>query len=73
MEGYQILFDGTMNTVWSAPNYCYRYENMASILEIDEHYNTQFNIFSGSPENLEKKVIEHHMLDEFADSFDENN
>lgn len=46
MEGYLILFDGTINTVWSAPNYCYRYNNMASILEMDEHLNDYFNVFS---------------------------
>jgi serine/threonine-protein phosphatase PPG1 len=35
-EGYQVLFDGKLATVWSAPNYCGRYENLASILELDE-------------------------------------
>ncbi|CAI2372571.1 unnamed protein product [Moneuplotes crassus] len=54
MEGYLILFDGTMNTVWSAPNYCYRYGNLASINEIDEHLNDFFNVFSCSPENAEE-------------------
>lgn len=51
MEGYLSLFDATMNTVWSAPNYCYRYGNLASILEMDEHLNDFFNVYSCSPEN----------------------
>lgn len=34
-DGYQILFGGKLATVWSAPNYCHRYENLASILELD--------------------------------------
>ena len=44
-DGYQILFGGKIITVWSAPNYCYRFYNLASILEIDEFMNKNFNIF----------------------------
>jgi len=49
------LFGGKLATVWSAPNYCYRFENLASILELDENLNEYFNIFEDAPENKKKK------------------
>lgn len=66
MEGYQVLFNNMFATVWSAPNYCYRFgkikfnflENLASILELDENLNQNFNIFTDAPENQRKKETE---------------
>lgn len=54
MEGYQILFDNKLSTVWSAPNYCYRCGNLASVLEIGEapSLNRYFNIFDAAPDDL---------------------
>ncbi|KAH3900736.1 putative serine/threonine-protein kinase PPG1 SCDLUD_003741 [Saccharomycodes ludwigii] len=49
-EGYQIYFQGLLTTVWSAPNYCYRCGNKASILELYNKDDYFFNVFEESPE-----------------------
>jgi len=48
MDGYQTLWN-KLSTVWSAPNYCYRCGNIASICEVDEQLNRFFNTFSAAP------------------------
>jgi len=51
-EGYKYMFpDKNLVTVWSAPNYCYRCGNVASILELDENLNREFKIFNAVPDN----------------------
>ncbi|KAJ3226958.1 putative serine/threonine protein phosphatase [Clydaea vesicula] len=52
MEGYQVLFGDSLSTVWSAPNYCYRAGNLASVLEIDTCLNRRFNVFGACPDHL---------------------
>ena len=49
MEGYKLMFDKTIVTVWSAPNYCYRCGNVASILELDEWLGQEYKVFSHAP------------------------
>ena len=51
MEGYTSLFDEHLSTVWSAPNYCYRCGNAASILEVGPGGSMFFNVFQAAPEN----------------------
>lgn len=63
-KGYTYLFDETLVTVWSAPNYCYRCGNVASILQIDEKLNRNFVIFGPAPheENTGTKQIPQYFL-----------
>ena len=50
MEGYKWMFGQQLVTVWSAPNYCYRCGNEASILAIDETLKQNFIVFGPAPE-----------------------
>lgn len=50
-EGYKYMFDEELVTVWSAPNYCYRCGNLASILTIKENGEQHFEVFNAAPEN----------------------
>eukprot|EP01065_Artemidia_motanka_P022226 TRINITY_DN2644_c1_g1_i1.p1 TRINITY_DN2644_c1_g1~~TRINITY_DN2644_c1_g1_i1.p1 ORF type:complete len:388 (+),score=111.00 TRINITY_DN2644_c1_g1_i1:110-1273(+) len=52
MEGYKSVFGDSLATVWSAPNYCYRCGNVASILELDEHLMKHFKIFEAAPQEI---------------------
>lgn len=52
MEGFKNMFDEALVTVWSAPNYCYRCGNIASIMEFDEHLNKTFRIFDAAPQDV---------------------
>jgi len=52
MEGYKLMFDQKIVTVWSAPNYCYRCGNVASILELDEHLGQEYKVFQHAPSDI---------------------
>lgn len=51
-EGYKYHFASQdVVTVWSAPNYCYRCGNVASIMTMGEDLQPDFKIFSAVPDH----------------------
>ncbi|KAF8963228.1 serine/threonine specific protein phosphatase [Flammula alnicola] len=55
-EGYKYMFDEQLVTVWSAPNYCYRCGNMASIMTVHDDGSRSFTVYDAAPENEQDKV-----------------
>ncbi|XP_014273853.1 uncharacterized protein [Halyomorpha halys] len=60
LEGYKWHFKNTVLTVWSAPNYCYRCGNVASVLELTESRGTNFIIFDAAPESCRTPINNPH-------------
>ncbi|GMM35924.1 type 2A-related serine/threonine-protein phosphatase [Saccharomycopsis crataegensis] len=59
MEGFRYHFkDKDVVTVWSAPNYCYRCGNVASVMKVGEDLNPQFKIFSAVPDDSQRMAPE---------------
>ncbi len=64
-EGYKFMFDDQLVTVWSAPNYCYRCGNVASILSLDNDLNQTFHIFEAVPDServIPQRQLAHYFL-----------
>ena len=56
MNGYNWSHDRNIITVFSAPNYCYRCGNQASIMEVDERMESSFTSFEPAPRKGEPEV-----------------
>lgn len=65
MEGYNWSHDKNVVTVFSAPNYCYRCGNVASIMELDENQQYTFLQFDPAPRegepSIAKKIPEYFL------------
>ena len=54
MEGYKYWFQkSNLVTVWSAPNYCYRCGNKATILKIGFNLEKDFQFFEADPRSVQ--------------------
>lgn len=53
------MFDKRLVTVWSAPNYCYRCGNVASILEFNTVNDRNAKLFQAVPDS-EREVPPQH-------------
>jgi len=66
MEGYKYMFNYRIVTVWSAPNYCYRCGNIASIMEIKNNNDYDFKIFMEASDDVRdvktKKITPDYFL-----------
>ena len=49
-EGIKYMFDSRLVTVWSAPNYCYRCGNIASILKFGSAEGREAKLFKAVPD-----------------------
>ena len=65
MEGYVEWFDRKLFTVWSAPNYCYRGGNPASILEVSTDLTTRWKMFEAAPPEARGTFPDKTMVDYF--------
>ena len=54
-KGYMEWHKKKLITVWSAPNYCYRCGNQASIMKVDKSMKFQFTVFDACQENFSSK------------------
>jgi len=58
-EGYKYMFpEQSVVTVWSAPNYCYRCGNVASILEFDAEMKRRFKTFDSAPDAAQEAALD---------------
>jgi serine/threonine-protein phosphatase 2A catalytic subunit len=64
MDGYDTTHDGRVATVFSAPNYCYRCNNLAGMMLVDDKLNVCFKDFRAAPRRASftsKKMVDYFL------------
>ena len=65
MEGFQWHHNNRVCTIFSAPNYCYRCGNTASIMEVDENLKRKIQTFDPAPSkgvpNISKRAPDYFL------------
>ena len=64
-DGYQWFFGNTLVTVWSAPKYYYRMDNVASVMEIDSPTVYNFRVFEAAPQDPKGFVSKRNLPEYF--------
>lgn len=57
LEGYKEMYNESLVTVWSAPNYCYRCGNVAAILKIEDDLKRHYTVFEAQVSELEGSKV----------------
>ncbi|KRX08865.1 hypothetical protein PPERSA_08969 [Pseudocohnilembus persalinus] len=52
LEGHKQIWDKSVSTIFSAPNYCYRCGNVGSIVQINENLDFEFKSYQASKDQL---------------------
>lgn len=58
MDGYNWNHENTCVTVFSAPNYCYRCGNIATLMELDEYGKHEFTQFEPAPKSEDDIIVQ---------------
>ena len=54
-EGYEFAFDRKLITIFSSPNYCGEFQNLAAVLKVGSDMTCRIEQFEGRPIELNKR------------------